>query len=275
MKFTAVKKTLLTGATALFLSVSLFSGVAGASVNGLNGIGENPTPSAPTQSTTQSTTTTTIPDETPSSVDAVTGLWDGLGVDQEASNKANVYMSPIAKGANVVFAIILAIASIGMFVITALDMLYIAVPPVRNFLHAGGAGQQAQGGMGGGMGMGGMGMGMGGMRGGMGMGGMGGGQQSAPTGLAQWISDEAVAAYAEGQGGGQQAGGGMGMGGMGMMGAAPAAPAPAKSIILSYLKKRALFLAAFGICAILLSTTIFTDLGVIVGSWILTKLTGL
>lgn len=284
--------------TILFVSFSFFMIPANAqSDNPLNGVGaetkteikeneqatQNSQQVTPPKTNTNSNTTTTQTQTPPtnnqgtqSNADAVGSLFENVGVDAEATEKANAFIEPFAKGANVVFAVVLGTAFVGMFVITALDLLYIAVPPVRNLLYP----QQAGGGMMG-SGMGGMGGygggygGYGGMRGGYGGGMMGG----APQGnfISRFISDEAVAAVALAQGGAQTQGGGMGMGmGMGMMGGVmqQAEPPKTRSIILAYFKKRVFFLFVFGICAILLSGTIFFDLGAKIGAWILEKLMG-
>lgn len=257
MLIKSVKRTIVSGLSAIILSMTLLSTIALAEDNGLNGIGVD-----------QATQTQVAPPatETPppsvyvesSSAQAVGGLFSNVGMDAEASAKANEYMHPIAKAANLIFAIILSFAFIAMFVITALDLLYIAVPPVRSILYKGGA--QASGG--GGMGMG----GMGGMGGGFG-GGMGGGMAQPQQSSIQLISDEAVAAVQASQ---PQQGGGM----MGGFGGGASQPTSTKSVIASYMKKRTIFLVLFGVCAVLLSTTIFTDIGVSVGSWALNRLTG-
>lgn len=271
----------------LFLTVGL-TGVAFAEGNGLNGIGSQPTTQTQQTQTTQQASTTT--QQTPtttqtttttqeSGADVVGGLMKGVGVDGEASQRASTMMAPLAKSVNFLFATIMLFATLGMFLITALDLLYIAVPPVRGFLYQGGQQAQAGGGMGmGGMGMGGFGGGyggghFGGMSGGMSGGMGGGGQQQQPNFLTRFISDEAVAAVS-GMQGQQQQGGGMGMGMMGG-GMQQQQPPKVKSVIFDYLKKRVFFLLMFGLCAVLLSTTIFTDLGVKAGSWILTRLLGM
>jgi hypothetical protein len=280
--------------TLLFASV-LFGGtvtVFAAGTGSLDGIGVAPTTAPVVQATTEPVGTQqggTTPVVDPKKSDTGNGganigsIFDNIGVDAEAAKKASQYVGPASKVVNLIFAIVLSIASLGLFLITSLDLLYIAVPPLRNLLYPGG---QEQGGGGGGMGMGGMGMGgmgmggMGGMRGGYGGGmggmGMGGGGQQQPQGnmISRWISDEAVAAVAHLQP--PQQSGGMGMGGMGGMGmgGGAQAPAPMKSVLVEYLKKRAFFLIMFGICAVLLSTTIFSDLGIKLGGWLLNRLFG-
>lgn len=169
-------------------------------------------------------------------------------VDQESMEKANQLASPLADIIGVLTGFIIAITTALIFLVTALDILYISVPFVRKFLNP----EVAQGGMPGGMGMrGGMGMGMQGNQG-------GGGHR--------WVSDEAVQALQEagvadgGQGGAM---GGMGMngyGGMGAMGAQQQQPG-GKSSVMSYLKKRAFFLIVFAITSTILMSSLLLDCG--------------
>ena len=200
-------------------------------------------------------------------------------VTQENMQSANTMASPIVNVIGTATGFILMIASAGIFLVTALDLIYIGLPFTRSFLNPKYGMQNAAGGMG--MGMGGMGMrGMGmGMRGGMGM-GMGGGagapQQATETGLRrQWVSDEAeyCVNFANQQdastnmaGGAMQGGMGM-MGGMGMgaMGGAMPQQAPnppsTKSIIFMYLKKRMFFIIIFSLSTVILTSSVLTDCG--------------
>ena len=167
-------------------------------------------------------------------------------VDQESMEKANQLASPLADIIGVLTGFIIAITTALVFLVTALDILYISVPFVRKFLNP----EVAQGGMQGGMGM--------GMRGGMGMQGNQGG------GGHRWVSDEAVQALQEaGVADGGQAGamGGMnGYGGMGAMGAQQQ-QSGGKSSIMSYLKKRAFFLIVFAITFTILMSSLLLDCG--------------
>lgn len=167
-------------------------------------------------------------------------------VDQESMEKANQLASPLADIIGVLTGFIIAITTALIFLVTALDILYISVPFVRKFLNP----EVAQGGMPGGMGMrGGMGMGMQGNQG-------GGGHR--------WVSDEAVQALqAAGVADGGQAGamGGMnGYGGMGAMGAQQQ-QSGGKSSVMSYLKKRAFFLIVFAITTTILMSSLLLDCG--------------
>ena len=170
-------------------------------------------------------------------------------VDQESMEKANQLASPLADIIGVLTGFIIAITTALIFLVTALDILYISVPFVRKFLNP----EVAQGGMQGGMGMrGGMGMGMQGNQGG------GGGHR--------WVSDEAVQALQEaGVADGGQAGaiGGMGMGGYGGMNAmgAQQQQSGGKSSVMSYLKKRAFFLIVFAITTTILMSSLLLDCG--------------
>ena len=189
-------------------------------------------------------------------------------VTDENIKSASTVASPIVNVVgNLIGFIVIVVASFIML-ITALDLLYIGVPPVRPHLnpnYASGGAQPM-----GGMPMGGMGMGM---RGGM-MGGMGGGAQAQPTGRHCWVSDEAIACTdllgqqggAQPMGGGMPSMGGMGMGmgmmGGGMMGAQPQPQMSTKSVILTYFKKRVFFIVFFTIAMITLTSSIFTDCGI-------------
>lgn len=179
--------------------------------------------------------------------------------DEDIAN-ASKFMSPYVKMVNGIIAAVLACFSVILGAVTVIDLLYIACPPIRKFLMP----QQAQatGGMGS-MGMGSMGMG--------GMHSMGGMQQNSSIGsrIGGFISDEAIAAVSEST---PQAQGGMGMG-MGMM--QPQAKPKTKSIIMSYAKKRAFALICFFACLVLFTSTVFTDLGLYIGQWIVDTISSL
>lgn len=189
-------------------------------------------------------------------------------VTDENMQNSGLYVSLIVNLLGTLAGGIIMLASAGIFVVTALDLMYIGLPFTRSFLEPQ---YQAGGGAGGGMGM-----------GGMGMGGMGGMQGGAAGGGAEygfhrrWVSDEAVncvAANASPQGGAAGGmGGGMGMGGMGMggmgMGGGAQKPQPIKSVITEYLKKRSFFIVVFAVAAILLTSSVLTDSGINVASLI-------
>jgi hypothetical protein len=197
---------------------------------------------------------------------AVGDMFGQAGVDQESIETAHEFLRPFAKIMNLIMAGILGITSLLMMFVSVIDLFYMAFPPVRDLLDGGMHGQQQKGrgqrGMGGPRGMQGMrGQGMtAGMQNGMNMdmtGGLGMGnqdmQQSAPGGgfsaLGRWVSDEAIAACVDSQ-------------------------TLSKSMIFSYLKKRSLFLIIFGVCVISFTSTVFTDLGIKFGIWILNTISG-
>lgn len=195
-------------------------------------------------------------------------------ITNENMQQASKLTGPLVNAIGTIAGAIVALVSALLFIITALDLAYIALPPIRSILNpAYGAADGRGGGMMGGMGMGGMGMGGYGRRG-YGMGGMmGGGMQGGmppESGLRRrWVSDEAVACVnlspaTDPQGGGVQ---GMPMmGGMGAMGQMQMGGAmqqmPTKSVIFAYLKKRSFFLIVFAIATIVLMSSIFTDCGI-------------
>ena len=266
----------------------------------------SPTTNAGTvqQSTTtqpSTSTTNTVAESMPASsqslediegtANAIGGMFANAGPDEKDIEEANAFIQPFAEILNKIMAIILGLTSLLMMFITMLDLLYMAFPPVRDMLDGGrmgqanmmGGGRGARGmgggmrGMGMGRGMGGMGgMGMNSMAGGMGMGGMGmaggmggpgmgmqGGMQQPQqmggglSAVGRWVSDEAIAACMESQGG-----------------MAPGMGVPLKSMVFSYMKKRAMFLILFGVCVVLFTSTVFTDMGIRLGTWLLRIIMG-
>ena len=179
-------------------------------------------------------------------------------VTDENMKSAQRYANPITNLLGVATGFLVVVVSGAIFVVTALDLIYIALPFTRSLLNP----QQSQGG---GMGM-------------SPMGGMGGAQPQQEYGLRRrWVSDEAVSCVSQcnpqtqGGGMGMSPMGGMGMSPMGGMGMSPmggmggmggAQPQPTKSVITMYLKKRAFFLVIFAVATILLTSSIFTDCGI-------------
>lgn len=192
------------------------------------------------------------------------------GMTAEQLQKASDTLSPVTNfiGYIVGVLVILAIAFVG--VVTALDIMYIAVPFTRKFLYK--AGTDGTGGFTGGYGAGGY-----GMRGGMAMGV--GGATGATTKPTQWVSDEAVACAAMLGGSAQSVGpmggaglgmGGYGMGGMGGMGGAMAAQQQnitVKSVIWMYLKKRAFFLIVLMVAIMVLTSSAILGTGINLAKW--------
>lgn len=183
----------------------------------------------------------------------------GFTSDQLAT--ASDTLSPITNMIGYLIGAIFALACVGVFLITALDLLYIAFPPIRNLLYKAGTdgtGAYTGGGMAGGYGRGMMGMGM------AGAGGAAGGTNK-PT---QWVSDEAVQCAAL-MGGSAQAANGAGMmGGMygGMQGQAQQEQST-KSVIGTYFKKRVFFIILFVICATVLTSSVLMGTGANLAQW--------
>lgn len=160
-------------------------------------------------------------------------------------NKASETISPITNIFGYLMGGIIALTSSAIFLITALDLLFISVPPIRGLLYSGGSSQS-------------MGMGGYGMRGGM--------QQSSGK-TSQWVSDEAVqcSALLGGSGGSTQS---MGMGGYGMQGGMQQQQSGGtKSVILTYLKKRIFFIILFAVCTVILTSSILLGTGVNLAQW--------
>lgn len=202
-------------------------------------------------------------DENERTAEAVGDLFKVGRVTSDSVEEANMRIQPIAEIVNLLIGIILGLTLLGIGLVTALDMVYISIPRLRDYLDGGGQGTQQ--GRGQGMGMGGY--GRGGYGAGMGM-GMGGNNyspspQNAGGGIAavgRFISDEALASVME-----AQATNADGMSGRGVR----------KSTLSIYWKKRAYFLILFGVCAVLFTTTVFTNLGVRLGTWIMRMLMGI
>ena len=188
------------------------------------------------------------------------------GMTGEQLQTASDVLSPLTNVIGYVVGGIVVLIITLISVVTALDLLYISFPPVRNLLYK--AGTDGTGAYTGGMPAGGYGM----HRGyGMNMAGVGGaaGGTNKPT---QWISDEAVACVAM-MGGSQQAQtAGMG----GMMGAAPQQQpgVTLKSVIFAYFKKRLFFIILLIICVMVLLSSVVLGTGVNLAQWII-KLIGI
>lgn len=284
--------TFIIGVNVMCISATVF-----AEPNSLNEIGGSQA-TVQTEPTTKETSTTTTQDtssQTQTSTTEATGgsssnvsssnsesaaavgeLFKQGALTQDSVDKAAKWVKPVAKVINVAMAIVLGIFSAILVFISVLDLVYIGVPAVRPYLMPGGGAQQQAGGapmMGmnsygaGRMGMPGMNGGMAGMNGGMQQ------SQGAAATIGQWISDDAKQAVAEAQ---QQAGGGAtGMPGMPGMMNAQQAPVKGKNLVVAYMKKRAFSLIMLGVCLVLFTCTIFTDLGTMLGMKILALLSGI
>lgn len=177
------------------------------------------------------------------------------GMTGEQLNKASQTLSPITNLLGYVVGGAVVIVFVAIFAITALDLVYISVPPVRNLLYK--AGTDGTGAYTGGMPG-------GGYQRGYGYGGAGGaaGGSAKPT---QWISDEAVACAAL-VGGSSQSVGNMGpAGGPG----GNQQNVPTKSVIGMYFKKRIVFMILLVVAAIVLTSSVLLGTGVNLAQWVL------
>lgn len=222
----------------------------GNSSDNSNSTKENTTNSAETNSGTIGDVNTGTGQRQGSDVsDTLKGFKPVTKEDMAKARQSSSWLTDII-GYAISLLVILTFLGIGL--ITALDVLYMAFPPVRSFLYT--AGTDGAGGMSG-----------------MNMSG------NSSIGGRQWVSDEAVQ-VASMLGGSAQATGhapGMGMGmPMGMMGM-PGAQSPQKQqgggrvAIGVYLQKRVVFLFFLGLASVLLFTSAFTDFGINVGGMVL------
>lgn len=222
----------------------------GNSSDNSNSTKENTTDSAETNSGTTGDVNTGTGQRQGSDVsDTLKGFKPVTKEDMAKARQSSSWLTDII-GYAISLLVILTFLGIGL--ITALDVLYMAFPPVRSFLYT--AGTDGAGGMSG-----------------MNMSG------NSSIGGRQWVSDEAVQ-VASMLGGSAQATGhapGMGMGmPMGMMGM-PGAQSPQKQqgggrvAIGVYLQKRVVFLFFLGLASVLLFTSAFTDFGINVGGMVL------
>lgn len=181
------------------------------------------------------------------------------GVTSNQLETATQAMSPITTVIGYVTGGVLILVIAGVVLITALDLLYIAIPPVRNILYK--AGTDGTG----------MSMGVGSM---YGMGAntnINGGKK--PT---QWVSDEAVACAAMLGGASQSRGGmygmngmGAGMYGMGVNQQQQSQSPTMKSVIGTYFKKRLFFIILLALCVIVLTSSALMSCGVNLAEWVL------
>ena len=187
------------------------------------------------------------------------------GVTSDQLEAASRTMSPITTVIGYITGGIIILTVVAVTLITALDLLYIAIPPVRNLMYK--AGTDGTGGYTGGFGAGGFGRGMGGMAS-MGAGGASGGSAK-PT---QWVSDEAVACAA--MLGGSAQSGNNAMGGMGFgMGGQQRQQQSTKSVIGMYFRKRLFFMLLLAICIIVLTSSTIMDCGINLAEWVLKIIT--
>ena len=256
-----MKKAFLSGVVAIVSSFILSIGAFAAPPPDLDTIGTQPPATSASQQVQTPASGNTQAGGSSSATNNGFIDYSKLGPGADDMAAATELVAPVVKWVNIGIGILTAILGTILLASTALDLVYIVSPTfVRNLGSNNAAAQQNM------------------------MGGMSG-PAPAATGFASLISDDCRAALDEcGAPGGMSpapAGGmggmGMGMGGMGMggMGAPAAAPASKKAVALCYLKKRVFTFVLIGICAVLLTCTLFLDVGTKVGMWIYQMVSGI
>lgn len=203
-------------------------------------------------------------------VRAIAGLIEQPGVTAQSTAKGQQIIAPVAVFVRYIIAVLMAIASLALLFFTAVDLLYIASPPVRRYMDGrlddGELPNLSAGNK--------MGAGMYGVNpsGAAGAGGV------PPTGLSSvvspewgfpmqtqpvphhshWVSDEAVAAVRNAA----------------FLRINGSQPVETKSVIQEYLKMRMKFVVLFAICSSLLFTTLLASIGNDIGMLIV-KLLGM
>lgn len=164
----------------------------------------------------------------------------------EHLSQASIWAAPLTNLIGYVIGGIVTLTIILVGFLTAVDIFYISIPPVRNLLYKAGTD------------------GTGAYQGGYGMGGMSAsGGTAKPT---QWVSDEAVACAALLGGSSQSMNIGMNMG-MGMGGNQP--KPPVKSVIWVYIKKRSVFLVLLMVAILVLTSSALMGTGINLAQWLL------
>ncbi len=179
-------------------------------------------------------------------------------VDRDSMNRAQSVVSPLANVIKTVISVILVALPVILFLVSAVDMVYLTVPFSRSLLCPGG--QESMSSMSGGMG--GYGAGYGG--------GYGSGMGAQMTGSSgrKFISDDAEQALQEAQ----AASAGAANSSMGMQagygGMQEAKPAKSKSPLMIYMKKRVWMYIVFGLSLILLFSNVWLQWGAGLANWI-------
>lgn len=165
------------------------------------------------------------------------------GMTSEQLSTASETLSPITDLFGYLVGGIISVVMAGIFVITALDIMYLSIPPVRGLLYT-----------------------------------QGGNTNGTVTPSRQWISDEALmvsqAAGYSGGNSGANANGGM-QGQYGMMGRAgmqnnntqQQKQVSTKSVLSAYFMKRMFFLILLAICIIILTSSVLLGTGVNLARW--------
>lgn len=182
-----------------------------------------------------------------SSADAVGEIFKQGALTEESVEKSKKWVEPIAKIINLLVAIVTSLLALGILCISVLDLVYIQLPFTRSFLAPTQSSSTTP------------------MQGQMGMQGQGplGSQSQAPAPTStqgsnsskQWVSDEAITSLREAQPQQGRPGG--------------------KNALLSYAKKRSFSLIMLGICVVLFTCTVFTDLGIMIGMKLIALASGI
>lgn len=178
-------------------------------------------------------------------------------VTQEGLQEANAFMSPLTNFLGVVISGLIILTTIFLFLISGLDLMYILVPFTRKFLYepgSNGAGQQMQG------------VGFGGTA----VGANGGGNFVQRALSMQFVSDEAIKAVSLFGGSAPAQGQGMVNPMGGPMLTAQQNQTQSKGTVLGkYMKLRVFTMILFGMCVVLLFSSIFMDWGMNVGGMLI------
>lgn len=182
-------------------------------------------------------------------------------VDRDSMNRAQSVVSPLANVIKTIISVILVALPVILFLVSAVDMVYLTVPFSRSLLCPGG--QESMSSMSGGMG--GYGAGMGGYGAGY---GAGMGAQMTGSSGRKFISDDAEQALQEAQ----AASAGAANSSMGMQagygGMQQAKPAKTKSPLMIYMKKRVWMYVVFGLSLVLLFSNVWLQWGAGLANWI-------
>ena len=186
-------------------------------------------------------------------------------VDRDSMNRAQSVVSPLANVIKTIISVILVALPVILFLVSAVDMVYLTVPFSRSLLCPGG--QESMSSMSGGMG--GYGAGYGAGMGGYGAGyGAGMGAQMTGSSGRKFISDDAEQALQEAQ----AASAGAANSSMGMQagygGMQQAKPAKTKSPLMIYMKKRVWMYIVFGLSLVLLFSNVWLQWGAGLANWI-------
>lgn len=179
-------------------------------------------------------------------------------VDRDSMNRAQSVVSPLANVIKTIISVILVALPVILFLVSAVDMVYLTVPFSRSLLCPGG--QESMSSMSGGMGGYGAGYGA----------GMGAGMGAQMTGSSgrKFISDDAEQALQEAQ----AASAGAANSSMGMQagygGMQQAKPAKTKSPLMIYMKKRVWMYVVFGLSLVLLFSNVWLQWGAGLANWI-------